>query len=73
MDHPHYCSTGWCLYHKLAATHMNFETKEMYSPEMFDKDKHGACLAELDEHLHTCVQCSIEESRFEKKRPQAAG
>lgn len=68
---PHYCPTGWSLYQKLAETHMNFETQEYVSPEMFDKKEHDARLAKLDEHMQTCVQCSIEESRFEKKRPQS--
>ena len=65
---PHYCSTGWSLYDKLAETFMNFETGEQYSAGKFAEEEHAACLARLDEHFKTCVQCSIEESRFEKKR-----
>jgi hypothetical protein len=56
---PHYCSTGWSLYHKLAETFMNFETGEQYSGEMFDHEKHTACVAKLGEHFQTCAQCYL--------------
>jgi len=70
MDNPHYCSTGWSLYEKLAETFVNFETQEDVLAEKFDTGEYNSRLARLDEHLHTCTRCSIEESRFEKKRPQ---
>jgi hypothetical protein len=69
MGNPYYCSTGWQLYYELASTIMNLETGEEYSPEKFDKEKNSACQAKLDEHLRTRAQCSLEEKRFEKKRP----
>ncbi len=72
MANPHYCSTGWSLYQKVADTFVNFETGEEYPPEKFDKEKHAVSEAKLDEHLQTCPQCSIEEARFKKKRATTA-
>jgi hypothetical protein len=51
-------------------TYVNVETGEEYPLEMLgEKHKeHAVCLAALNEHVETCPQCSLEESRFEKKR-----
>jgi hypothetical protein len=70
MDNPHYCETGWSLWHKLAETFCNLETGEDYPPEMFGEmeEKGKACDSALQEHLQACVQCSTEEYRFKKKR-----
>jgi hypothetical protein len=67
---PHYCSTGWGLYEKLAMMFMNIETGEEYSEEYlretFDKE-HTACITKLDEHFQTCDQCYL----ADLKRPPA--
>ena len=68
MGNPHYCSTGWGLYDNLIETFFDFEAGKDVPPELFDKNKYAACLAELNGHFETCTQCSLEESRFEKKR-----
>ena len=65
MNNINYCSTGWNLYGELADTHLSFD--KHHSEERFEKD-FTAAKARLEKHFHTCVQCSIEESRFEKKR-----
>jgi hypothetical protein len=61
---PHYCSTGWSLYDRLAESQgWNPETKEMYPEEMFkemfDEKKYRDCIARLEEHFETCAQCSL--------------
>jgi hypothetical protein len=68
MAEPHYCSTGWNLYQKLAENHWNFETGEDVPPELFDVKNYDDCLSKLNEHMETCPQCSLEEARFQKKR-----
>jgi hypothetical protein len=69
---PHYCPTGWSLYHELANTYMNIETGEEYSAEILNSaemfEKHAACLDKLDEHFKACPQCSLEDARDGKKR-----
>jgi hypothetical protein len=71
LGNPHYCSTGWSLYERLAKNHFNFETRKDVPPELFDEKNYEACLVQLNEHFETCPQCSLEESRFEKKRAQS--
>jgi len=74
MANPHYCSTGWNLYERLAGIVLcrNLETGEKYPEETFDRKKCEVAGQALDEHFRTCVQCSIEESRFAKKRATPA-
>jgi hypothetical protein len=64
MDNPHYCSTGWSLYHQLAEAHMNYGK---VPGEIFKRDL-AAAQSRLGEHMKACAQGSIEEFRFEKKR-----
>lgn len=58
MDSPDYCPTAHSLFYKLAETYMNFETKEVYSPEDIDVKENALRQATLDQHLETCVECA---------------
>jgi hypothetical protein len=64
MDNPHYCSTGWSLYDELGEIHMNFDKSAV-----FDEKHYAGWLAKINEQFQTCAQCSLEDARYEKKRP----
>jgi hypothetical protein len=51
---------------------MNLETGEDVTPELFDVKKYDACLAELNRHIETCPQRSLEEFRFDEMRGMAS-
>jgi hypothetical protein len=74
MSFTDYCSTGQSLYHKLAMTFMNVETGEEYSEEYLRETfhkKHPACIAELDEHVQTCAQCSLADAELDNLRARS--
>ncbi len=80
MGNPYYCATGWSLYGNIANMWANWDeafpewadggrppetfTSEQVTAQQAVNEAYKKCY----EHLDACPQCSLEESRFEKKR-----